>query len=127
MRNREVYEYAFIRFVPRVERGEFINVGVLVFCKRKNYLGMKYFLDMNRMRALSVHTDLAVMEEYLLAWNLIVQGKSEGEPIAKLDKASRFRWLTATKSTIIQCSKVHPGLCDDPDKVLQDLFAKYVI
>lgn len=126
MQDRHVYEYAFIRYVPRVERGEFINVGAIVFCKRRNYLSMKYLIDQSRLRALSSEVDLLDLEKYLKAWDLIIQGSSVGLQIGQLDQASRFRWLTATKSTVLQCSKVHPGLCNDPEKVLADLVDKYV-
>jgi hypothetical protein len=127
MPEQQVYEYAFIRFVPKVERGEFLNVGVIVFCKGKRFLQMKYQLDTHRLRAFSSDIDLAELEQYLAAWDAICRGQAQDQPIAQLDPASRFRWLTATRSTIIQSSKVHPGLCTDPIAVLDDLFSKYVL
>lgn len=127
MQEKQVYEYAFIRFVPKVERGEFLNVGVIVFCKRKNFLKMKYHLDAKRLGAFSEETDMEELAHYLDAWDAICQGSHDGEYIARLDPASRFRWLTATRSTIIQSSTVHPGLCTDPEAVLNDLFTKYVL
>jgi len=127
MSEKQVYEYAFIRYVPRVEREEFLNVGVIVFCKAQRFLQMKYQIDANRLQAFSAGTDLTELEQYLEAWDAICQGKAQDQPIAQLDPASRFRWLTATRSTIIQCSRVHPGLCTDPAAVLDDLFSKYVL
>jgi len=127
MPEKQVYEYAFIRYVPRVEREEFLNVGVIVFCKGQRFLRMKYQLDTQRLRAFSPELDLAELEQYLQAWDTICQGQAQDQPIARLDPASRFRWLTATRSTIIQSSKVHPGLCTDPEAVLINLFDKYVL
>lgn len=126
MQGKQVYEYAFIRVVPRVERGEFVNVGVMTFCKRKRYLGIRYQIDEKRLLALAPGIDLEEVSQYLRAWELICLGDAKGGRIALLDPAERFRWLTAAKSTIIQASPVHPGLCIDPEQVLQDLFEKYV-
>lgn len=127
MPEKQVYEYAFIRFVPRVEREEFLNVGVILFCKRKKYLQVKYHIDNKRLSALGEDIDLEQLANYLQSWEWISQGQKEGGIIATLDLPSRFRWLTATRSTIIQSSKVHPGLTDDPDSVLDNLFEKYVL
>ncbi|MEL7530771.1 MAG: DUF3037 domain-containing protein [Bacteroidota bacterium] len=127
MPDKQVYEYALIRFVPRVEREEFLNVGVILFCKRKKYLQVKYHIDQKRLSALGEDIDLLQLETYLQSWDWISQGKKEGGLIACLDLPSRFRWLTATRSTIIQSSKVHPGMTDDPQAVLDRLFENYVL
>ncbi|MEM6842123.1 MAG: DUF3037 domain-containing protein [Bacteroidota bacterium] len=127
MPDKQVYEYAFIRFVPRVEREEFLNVGVILFCKSKRFLQMKYQIDTQRLQAFASEVDLTELERYLEAWDAICQGKAQDQPIAQLDPARRFRWLTATRSTIIQSSQVHPGLCSDPDTVLNKLFTDYVL
>ncbi|MCB0705807.1 MAG: DUF3037 domain-containing protein [Saprospiraceae bacterium] len=127
MQGKEVFEYAFIRFVPKVEREEFINVGVILFSRRKKFLDVKYHIDEARLCAFSTEVDLTTLTSYLKSWDLICQGSPEGGYIAKLDLASRFRWLTASRSTIIQHSKVHTGLCEDPGLVLNDLFEKYVL
>lgn len=127
MPEKQVYEYAFIRYVPKVEREEFLNVGVIVLCKDKRFLQMKYQFDAKRLLAFSFEAELPELEQYLEAWDAICQGKAQDQPIAQLDPASRFRWLTAARSTIIQASKVHPGLCSDPKAVLDDLFDKYVL
>lgn len=126
MQDRQVYEYAFVRFVPRVERGEFLNIGVILLCKRMDFLEMKVQLEEVRLRAFFPEVDLDQVRQYLDSWSLICQGDPRGGPVSGLDPANRFRWLTAPKSTMIQCSQVHPGLCTDPAKVLEDLFVKYV-
>ncbi|MDP5169979.1 MAG: DUF3037 domain-containing protein [Bacteroidia bacterium] len=126
MQGKQVFEYAIVRVVPRVERGECINVGVMVFCKRTRFLEMKYQLDEPRLRAFSAQLDLEELAGYLHGWDLICQGRKEGGPIARLDVPERFRWLSAVKSTILQCSRVHPGLCEDPKALLERLFDQYV-
>lgn len=126
MHDNLVYEYAVIRVMPRVERGEFINVGVILFCKRKRFIRMKYHLDARRLKALFPELDIEEVAEYLKAWDLISQGHKEGGPIAQLEVPDRFRWLTAVKSTILQSSRIHPGLCESPEDVLEGLFEKYV-
>lgn len=127
MQGKQVFEYAFIRFVPKVEREEFINVGAILFCRRKKYLNVKVHLDMDRLSAFSKDSNLEELKDYLKSWDLICQGKSEGGEIATLDMASRFRWLTASRSTIIQHSPVHTGVCEDADLMLNRLFEKYVL
>ncbi len=127
MSEQHVFEYAVIRFVPRVERGEFINIGVIVLCKLKNFLAMKVQLDEVRMRALTQDIDIHALTATLDTWDQICQGLPEGGQVSFLDPANRFRWLTAPKSTIIQCSQVHPGLCTNSDGLLEELFTKYVL
>lgn len=127
MPDKHVYEYALIRLVPRVERGECVNVGVILFCKRKKYLEMKVHLDESRLVALFPEIDLEEVHAYLGVWDLICKGDPEGGEIAKLDTPERFRWLTAMRSTIIQNSKVHPGMCAEPEAVLEKLFQEYVL
>lgn len=127
MPNKEVFEYAFIRFVPKVEREEFMNVGVILFSRRKKFIDVKIHLDADRLKAFSKDVDIEELRSYLKSWDLICQGKAEGGTIATLDMASRFRWLTASRSTIIQHSQVHTGVCDDPELMLNRLFEKYVL
>ncbi len=127
MQNKVTYEFAVIRLVPKVEREEFLNIGVILFSKRKKFLGMKYRIDEKRIRSFSDEVDTDMIRKYLEAWELICKGDPEGGCIGKLEPASRFRWLVATRSTIIQSSKTHPGLCDDPEKVLENLFQMYVL
>ena len=127
MQDKVTYEFAIIRFVPKVEREEIINIGALLFSKRKKYLGIKYSVDTQRLKALSENIDQNTIIEYLKAWEAICKGGSPGGPIGKLELSDRFRWLSACKSTVLQCSKPHPGLCTDPEKELEDLFKRYVL
>ncbi len=127
MQNKVTYEYAVIRLVPKVEREEFLNIGVILFSKRKKFLGMKYQIDDVRIHAFSSDIDTNLIRKYMEAWELICGGGQEAGPIGALDIALRFRWLSAAKSTIIQCSKTHPGVCREPSKVLEKLFDFYVL
>ncbi len=127
MHDRVTYEFAIIRFVPKVEREEFINIGALLFSKRKKYLGIKYSVDAERLKAFSTEVDQKTIIEYLKAWENICKGGPLGGTIGEMELSDRFRWLSACKSTVLQCSKPHPGLCTDPGKELEDLFNRYVL
>ncbi len=127
MQDKVTYEYAVIRVVPKVEREEFLNVGVILFSKRKKYLGIKYHLDEKRLKAFSEELDADMLKSYLDAWEKVCKGGKEGGCIGQLDLPARFRWLVASRSTIIQSSKTHPGLCHDPKEVLENLFKSKVL
>lgn len=127
MSNSEIYEYAIIRVLPKVEREEFVNVGVILFSKRKEFLDMKVHLDETRLLAFSKELDLDMLNGYLLAWEKVCKGGDGGGTIGQLEMHLRFRWLTANRSTIIQSSKVHPGRSNNPVQKLEDLFAKFVL
>jgi hypothetical protein len=127
MPGTEVFEYALIRVVPRVERGECLNTGVILYCKNHRYLAVRYVVDRPRLGGLSASLDLDEVERYLQVWDWICQGDPRGGPIAQLDLSARFRWLTAPRSTIIQPSPVHPGRCSDPAGKLAALFADFVL
>ena len=127
MHGNHLFEYAVIRFVPRVEREEFINVGVILYCKQHDFLQMKFTLDENKLRAISTEPDIEELKQHLQAFHHICCGSRDSGPIGKLDTASRFRWLTATRSTIMQTSKVHPGFCEDPMEKLVALHEKLVL
>ncbi len=127
MEDKFIYEYAFIRFVPKVEREEFVNIGIILFCKQLKFLKVKFYFDEQRINSFFGETDFEELRDYLTTWHLISEGNEKGGIIAKLDLPYRFRWLTATRSTIIQSSKVHSGICSDPEIVLNDLHAKYVL
>lgn len=116
-----------IRVVPRVEREEFLNVGVILYCKRPPFLQAKHTLDPDRLLAFCPGLDIEEIKAYLCAFEHISRGEAAGGPIAKLDMAARFRWLTATRSTIVQTSRVHPGLCADPQETLEKLHEKLVL
>ncbi|WP_353720684.1 DUF3037 domain-containing protein [Dyadobacter sp. 676] len=127
MPDRFLYEYAVLRIVPRVEREEFINVGVVLYCPSRGFLACHSAVDAHRLNALAPGTDPAEVEAYLDAFRLVCEGNRQcGSPIASLPAASRFRWLTATRSTVLQTSKVHPGFCEDPEETLKRLFQQQV-
>lgn len=126
MRDNDIYEYAIIRLVPVVERGEYINIGVILLAKHKNYLAMQYYVDADRINAIAPDIDIQLIERYLQSWDKVCQGGTDGGPIGALDIRVRFRWLTASRSTIIQSSPVHPGRASEPMIALQDMFDKYV-
>jgi len=123
---KQVYEYAVLRYLPQVEREEFLNLGVIVFSKRLRYLGVKYRLDEARIRAFYPEVDFAEIAAYLKGWDEICADGPSGGRIGELDHAGRFRWLTASRSTVIQCSAVHPGLTADPAAELERLFDFYL-
>jgi hypothetical protein len=127
MPDRVIYEYAIIRLVPKVEREEFINIGVILFSKKRNFLEMKYLIDAQRIRSFAADIDLDLLRAHLEAWEAICEGGDRGGQIGNLDKAVRMRWLAAPRSTIIQCSKIHPGRSEDPAQTLQELFQRYVL
>ena len=127
MQDKYTFEYAIVRIVPKVEREEFFNVGVILFSKRKKFLDIKYHVNPDKLNALSSDIDLNMVYDYLNAWKLICEGEPSGGKIGQLELSDRFRWLTACRSTIIQSSKTHPGLCHDPKKTLEDIFKKYVL
>jgi len=126
MQDKHIYEYAIIRYVPFVERGERINVGVIVFSKFAKFLQVKVNLDESKIQCIAPDADIESLRDYLNAWDNICKGEGGG-PIGDLEIHVRFRWLTASRSTIIQCSRVHPGLSQNLDATLVDLFNKYVI
>nr|WP_294895750.1 DUF3037 domain-containing protein [uncultured Pedobacter sp.] len=127
MQGQHLFEYAIIRVVPRVEREEFINVGVILFCKQQHFLKGKVLIDLRKISALSKELDIQEIEKNLSAFKAICDGRNTGSAIAGLDLPSRFRWLTATRSTVIQCSKVHPGFCLNPDETLEKIFEQMVL
>jgi hypothetical protein len=127
MQDKYTFEYAIIRLVPKVEREEFFNVGVILFSKRKKFLDIKYHIDLDKLKALASEIELNVLNDYLKAWKLICDGKSTGGKIGELEISDRFRWLAACRSTIIQSSKTHSGLCKNPEIELKDIFEKYVL
>jgi Protein of unknown function (DUF3037) len=126
MQENHVFEYAVIRVVPRVEREEFINVGVILYCGPLKFLKTKITLNKERLKALCAQTECDELEEYIHSFERISEGGENSGSIGKLPIAERFRWLTATRSTILQTSNVHPGLTNNPQQVLEKLFEQLV-
>ena len=122
-----VYEYAVIRVVPRVEREEFINVGVVLFCKYSKYLRVDYQLDENRLLSFSAELDCDQLKANLDSFVKICEGIKTGGPIALENKPERFRWLTALRSSVIQTSRPHPGMANDLDAEFEKLFRDYIL
>ena len=122
----EPFQYAVLRVVPRIEREEFVNVGVIVFCRTRRFLRARVALDPRRIRTLSPDIDLETVREHLDARVRIAAGDPDAGPIAALPQSERFHWLVAPSSTVIQTSSVHSGLCDEPESVLDRLFEQLV-
>ncbi len=120
------YFYTVLRVVPRVERGESFNAGVVVFSRSLRFLGMRWALDPWKLIALSPDTDPDFVESHLAAMAAVASGAANGGPIARLDLAERFHWLSAPSSTMIQPSAVHTGMTSDPAVTLERLFGELV-
>jgi hypothetical protein len=121
VRDHSSYDYAIVRVVPRVEREEFVNVGVIVSCPRKEFLEARIEIDANRLQALDPSIDIEAIRTYLASIPAICAGGSQGGTIGRLSRRERFDWLVAPRSTIIQTSKVHTGRCTDPATLLEHL------
>ena len=120
------YSYAVVRVVPRVERGEFLNVGVILFAREQEFLGARFEVDNERLRLLCPDVDLNAVERHLTTFQAICDGQPSGGPIAALPPPERFHWLVAPRSTMIQTSPVHVGRSDNPARALEDLLAEFV-
>ena len=123
---RNAFQYAIVRVLPRVERGESLNVGVVLLCRQAGFLGARIALDEKRLAAFAPDLDPASIRPHLDAIERIAAGDPTAGPIAALGQAERFHWLVAPSSTIIQPSEVHAGLCDDPAAELDHLVATLV-
>ena len=120
------FQYAMVRVVPRVERGECLNAGVVLFCRARKFLEARIALDEERLRALDPDADLEAIRAHLDAFARVAAGDPEAGPMAELPPSERFHWLVAPASTMIQCSPVHTGLADDPAAELEKLVARLV-
>lgn len=127
MPEKHLYEYAIIRIVPRVEREEFINAGVIMYCAAERFLEVKCTLRQERLKCFSCVLDISEIETRLKAFEKICKGGKDSGPIGQLSQASRFRWLTAARSTVVQTSRVHPGLCTNAMETLQKLYEQLVL
>jgi hypothetical protein len=120
------FDYAVLRVVPRVERQEFLNVGVLVFCRERRFLGTRVELDELRLRALWPEVDVDLVRQHLNAIVRICAGEPAAGPIARLSQSERFHWLTSPRSTVMQTSAVHTGVCEATDALVDRLYAQLV-
>ena len=120
------YDYALIRLVPSVERGECLNVGVILFCRTLGFLGARIHLNATRALALSPDLDLAAIRQQLDTMMLICKGGPEAGDLGKMSQSERFQWLVSPRSTVIQISPVHEGVGDDPESALEHLLKTMV-
>ena len=127
MQEKHLYEYAVIRVVPRVEREEFLNVGIILFCKRAKFIKMLYAIDQSKMQLFSSELDLEQLQLNMESFQKIAHGAKNGGPIAQFELSERFRWLTALRSSAIQTSRPHPGFSTNLDKTVQRLFEEMVL
>lgn len=126
MPERDSFDYAIVRVVPRVDRDEFINVGVIIFCRAKRFLDARIQVDSARLAAFAPHIDLAMLETQLDVIPRVCAGGKAAGSLGELSQAERFRWLISPRSTTIQVSPAHCGLCDDPKTQLDRLFEEMV-
>jgi hypothetical protein len=126
MPDRSAFQYTILRVVPRIERGECINVGVVLFCRQRNFIGARIALDESRLRALAPDLDPAEVRPHLDAIAAVIAGARDGGSLADLSPSERFGWAAAQSSTVIQPSEVHTGLTDDPASTLEHLFGALV-
>lgn len=123
----DTYDYAVIRIVPRVEREEFINAGVILSCPWQDFLDARVHLDAERLQALHPEVDIELVAQHLRVIPLVCRGGTDAGPIGGLPQRQRFHWLVAPRSTIIQTSAVHSGLCGDPAAALEHLVQRMVL
>lgn len=121
------FSYAIVRVVPDIERGEFVNAGVVLFARQHDFLAARVQLDERRLAALCPDADAGAIGAALEAFVRVAEGAPGAGPMAELDKSERFGWLVAPSSTVVQCSPTHTGLCEDPRAELDDLFAELVL
>jgi len=127
MQENQLFEYAVIRVVPKVEREEFVNVGVVLLCSKQKFLQAHIQLNEARLAVLCPEVDRRILAEHIHSLERICEGGPDSGPIGLLPLAERFRWLTAARSTMVQTSPVHPGLCNDPQQMLLHLFEQLVL
>ena len=121
MPERSSFDYAIIRVVPSIERGECINVGVILFNREARFLDARVEVDWDRLLTLAPDVDCSLIERQLDHLVRVARGEANGGPIARLDPSQRFHWLTGPRSTTIQVSETHSGLCDEPERMLEHL------
>ncbi len=126
MPGKHLYEYAVIRLLPVLAREEFLNVGIILFSKQAKFIVVHVAVNDEKLRCFAGDVDREQVRENLRSFQRIAEGAPDGGPIAALDIPSRFRWLTAMRSSAIQTSRPHPGLCDDLDVTARRLFVELV-
>lgn len=126
MQPKHQYEYAIVRVVPVVEREEFVNAGVILFCKKEKFIRMKYHLSQDKILIMKPDAEIEEIRKNLEAFRIIAEGEKGGGPIASMEPAERFRWLSAVRSASIQTSRPHTGLSDDLEKTFNALFDEMV-
>jgi hypothetical protein len=123
---RHVFDYAVVRIVPRVERGEFLNAGVILFCPTQSFLAARVVCHRERLRAIDPNADCDLVEQHLAVIPRVCAGGGDAGPIGELPQRARFHWLVAPRSTIIQTSAVHSGVDENLERALESLFARFV-
>lgn len=124
---QNLYEYAVIRFVPSIERGEFVNIGLVMMCKRRRWIRARFADNDARLQLLDSNIDTTAIHMQIDAFGRVADGKPDAGPIALLEPHERFRWLTAVRSTCLQTSRPHPGFSENLDVTFSDLFARLVL
>lgn len=124
--SRIAYDFSVLRVVPNVATGECANVGVILHARTAEFLGLRVLRDPAELRALAPGLDADLLARYLAACEAIARGDDDAGPIALTSQSERFHWLTAPRSDVLQASPVHEGVCEDPARALEELFASYV-
>ena len=127
MQEKHLYEYSVIRVLPVIEREEFVNVGIILFCKKANFIKVHYFINEPKLNVFAKELDLEQVKLNLESLEKIANGDKKAGQIALLDVPSRFRWLSAVRSSAIQLSRPHPGMCTDLEKTAKRLFEELVL
>jgi len=126
MQEDKIYEYAVIRLVPKVEREEFFNIGLILFSKKEKYIRIQFHICPKKFELMESKMDLEVVQQNLESFEKVANGAKDGGEIAKLEIPERFRWLTAVRSSVVQTSRPHPGKSKDLNKTFERLFAELV-
>lgn len=127
MHEKHLYEYVVLRVVPKVEREEFINVGLMIFCKRQKYLRIQYHIPIEKIQLMDLEFDIEQLKINLDSFSKICLGKKEGGPIAAFEISERFRWLSAIKSSSVQTSRPHSGFSANLDATFEKLYSELVL
>jgi hypothetical protein len=126
VRATDSYDYAILRVAPSIERAEFVNAGAVLYCAARAFLACRVLVDEQRLRALWPAIDVDLIRQHLEAFPRICAGDPEAGPIARLSRSERFQWLVSPRSTIIQISPVHSGICASPETALEEIFRRLV-